>query len=37
MMDIGRYISRETLESEYRWDSERDGKTEIVEDKNSVE
>ena len=30
-------IARETLDLEYRWDSERAGRTEIVDDGNSVE
>ena len=35
--DSNRRISRETLESAYIWDSERSGKTVIVQDGNSVE
>ena len=32
-----RRIERETLELAYSWDSERAGKTEIVDEGNSVE
>ena len=35
--DSKRRISRELLESEYSWDREGSGKTEIDDDKDSVE
>ena len=34
---VNQHIERETSESGYIWDSERAGKTEIVNDGNSVE
>ena len=37
VMDSCRCIARETSESAYIWDSEGVGKTEIDDDRNSVE